>query len=595
VRPEEAPADVYAQLKNETSEKIPSFSDIKLFREGDEFSGPWEAGHFRFRHKSLPPQAGPAPKSVPAPAQKAKPIKCGVWNGTSFIPTRAIDLSITREERTRIIKEAFDIGDDYRFFVYDTEVRETELKAGHQYSIYPLRFERVPDPAISSKDKTPALRTEGPMIGIQCIVLSEARASVMLRFSVKVPEEISLAQLWHRHVANRVKRHIETVKWGKHFRGSAQIEEETVPDLADKDSIEIIIPAEPAPTGQLEVVYNLEGESAVNRFTVKSTATMGDVRSRISKMHKGKPIRVLTADDGSEFQDEDNFSDWMFRSGGMPRQIVAKVQPMVQVILDYMGVEKQMTVRKGISKVEFLAQAKTFLATSHNLEVIAHTPGDWEIRAGSVYEIRETRQLTLKCKDQDNRDFVIKIQGTKNIEDLQELCRQYWGYGPWIHVAISRLDGKQFFLQDGALYSVVSTYDPAADPRPEVTLRIDLRDWSYLIPKFRVEDDPQLVIKALKTKYGFPFDKSSRLSFSSGPWRSGETVCITTGSAVSCAKVTLPQYLRRTFSLHIADEPWESGEVVLPREFEAHQIWAHLQTLHSISDLTQFQVVSNRK
>jgi hypothetical protein len=96
VRPEETAAEVYAQLKYETSEKIPIFSDIKLYREGDEFSGPWEAGHFRFRHKSLPPQAGPAPKpAAPAPAQKTKPIKCGVWNGVCFATGSSIALLLS--------------------------------------------------------------------------------------------------------------------------------------------------------------------------------------------------------------------------------------------------------------------------------------------------------------------------------------------------------------------------------------------------------------------------------------------------------------------------------------------------------------------
>jgi hypothetical protein len=71
--------------------------------------------------------------------------------------------------------------------------------------------------------------------------------------------------------------------------------------------------------------------------------------------------------------------------------LVAKVQPLVQVVIDYMGEEKQMTVRKGTPKNEFLSQAKAFLATSHNLDVIAHIPGAWKIRAGSVYEIREIR------------------------------------------------------------------------------------------------------------------------------------------------------------------------------------------------------------
>jgi hypothetical protein len=62
---------------------------------------------------------------------------------------------------------------------------------------------------------------------------------------------------------------------------------------------------------------------------------MGDVRQRISQMHKGKPIEALVFE-GSTFDDADSFNDWAFRSGGMPRQLVAKVQPMVQVILDYM-------------------------------------------------------------------------------------------------------------------------------------------------------------------------------------------------------------------------------------------------------------------
>jgi hypothetical protein len=137
------------------------------------------------------------------------------------------------------------------------------------------------------------------------------------------------------------------------------------------------------------------------------------------------PIETLSFE-GSTFADEDSFSDWAFRSGRMPRQIVAKVQPMVQVVLEYMGVQKQMTARKGTPKAEFLSQAKTFLGSSHNLDAIPliPSPSVWEIIAGATYDIRETRQLTLKCKDSDNRDFVIKVHGNKEIEEVQNACRQ---------------------------------------------------------------------------------------------------------------------------------------------------------------------------
>jgi hypothetical protein len=143
---------------------------------------------------------------------KGKPIKCGVWDGRKFVPTRPIDITATKEERLRIINEAFAIGDEIRFFVHDTEVNESELKAGQQYSIYPHKFERVPDESASTKEKTPPIRTEGPMIRIQRILLSETKASILLPFSDMVPEEISLAQLSHRHVANRIKRQVDTVK-----------------------------------------------------------------------------------------------------------------------------------------------------------------------------------------------------------------------------------------------------------------------------------------------------------------------------------------------------------------------------------------------
>jgi hypothetical protein len=61
------------------------------------------------------------------------------------------------------------------------------------------------------------------------------------------------------------------------------------------------------------------------------------------------------------------------------------------------------------------------------------------------------------------------------------------------------------------------------------------------------------------------------------------------------SRVTLPRFSRRTFTLYIADDPWESGEVILPQAYGKAEIWAHLQTLHPISDVSQFQVVCDRK
>jgi hypothetical protein len=166
----------------------------------------------------------------------------------------------------------------------------------------------------------------------------------------------------------------------------------------------------------------------------------------------------------------------------------------------------------------------------------------------------------LKCKDADSRDFIIKVQGNKEVEDVQEACRQHWGYGPWVRIAISRTDGKPFFLQHEALYSVAATYDPSLDTRLNVTLRIDLSDRTYFIPNYRLEEDPVLTIKNLKTKYGFPLEKMTQVRFSPDkPWVSDQTVCITVTVPISCSKITLPPYSRRKFALFMADDPWGSG------------------------------------
>jgi hypothetical protein len=47
--------------------------------------------------------------------------------------------------------------------------------------------------------------------------------------------------------------------------------------------------------------------------------------------------------------------------------------------------------------------------------------------------------------------------------------------------------------------------------------------------------------------------------------------------------------------LFIAEDPWESGEVILPSSYDKAQIWAHLQSLHPVPDVSQFQVVCDRK
>jgi hypothetical protein len=171
-----------------------------------------------------------------------------------------------------------------------------------------------------------------------------------------------------------------------------------------------------------------------------------------------------------------------------------------------------------------------------------------------------------------------------------------WNLEPWTEVIIARVDGQPFFLQDRAKYSVITQYNPNLDPRLEIKLHIDLSDRSYCIDKIRIENDPAKLLKELSDKYGFPTIRTTQVRFApQTPWVTGQEIRVTFRTAISCEKVSLDRWSRREFTLHTSDIPWESGEILMPTTWRKDQIWAHLQTLHPISDVSQFQVAAGGK
>jgi hypothetical protein len=119
-------------------------------------------------------------------------------------------------------------------------------------------------------------------------------------------------------------------------------------------------------------------------------------------------------------------------------------------------------------------------------------------------------------------------------------------------------------MKDGDEYIVLTQYDPAADPRPEVVLRVDLTDRTFIIPKVRIDSDPAEIMTKLSTDYGFPKTSPSQVRFATPtPWVTGQTIIIAFKGPTSCINVKLEPYTRRKFILHIADDSWGSDEVVL--------------------------------
>jgi hypothetical protein len=237
----------------------------------------------------------------------------------------------------------------------------------------------------------------------------------MLPTSSTVPEEISLPRLWHKCIAN-------------HCRAPLELEEGVCTTLEEADMVEVIVSKnkKEKKDDRIGVIYTIGNEPQVYRIWVKGDALVGNIKKAIALAHKGKPI-VALASEGADLAEEDAFSDWMTRTGGAPRQLQAKISPLVQVILDWMGTEQQMFAREAWTREEFVSALQTHLGTSHKLEATPLGLNDWAIRAGFMYEIRETRKASLKCQDVDGEKFSIDIAGNKTKEEVCEACRKQWG------------------------------------------------------------------------------------------------------------------------------------------------------------------------
>jgi hypothetical protein len=143
-------------------------------------------------------------------------------------------------------------------------------------------------------------------------------------------------------------------------------------------------------------------------------------------------------------------------------------------------------------------------------------------------------------------------------------------------------------MEEKADYTVAAQYDPDADPRPLISVKIDAADRAYLLDDIGVDDEPAAFMETLSTKCGFRFLKINRCFFTpADPRTTGQQVIITSKVPMAFNAVKLPHYLRRNFRLHIADAPLETGEILLPATLTKQQIWEHLQTLHVIPDISQ--------
>jgi hypothetical protein len=133
-----------------------------------------------------------------------------------------------------------------------------------------------------------------------------------------------------------------------------------------------------------------------------------------------------------------------------------------------MGTEQQMFARECWTKEEFEAAVKQHLTIPHRVEATPIGLSNWEVRAGFVYEIRETRKVKLSFQDIDGKKTTLDIPGNKDVEEIKEIFRKQRGTRAWVKIHIKRQDAKPFFIEDGGKHSIWTEYVPEDDPEPEI-------------------------------------------------------------------------------------------------------------------------------
>jgi hypothetical protein len=220
-----------------------------------------------------------------------QPVHYGVFNGKgiSFTPTRIIDSSKTTLSAliAEFNKAVPGFGDEPRFFVGTTEIDPTALVPGQPYSVYPKKIARPTEIRAQLGGPVQPPRVEGPLINIQWKVSDINGAQLCPPGNCKVPEEISLLQLFKIFVLSRYRIQGIQILWGNHYRGGSILEISKVTSLEPGDLVEIIVDQGVAPQAtQMEVKYMVGTEE--HKVYVDRATTVEQLTQRLAYAHKGR-------------------------------------------------------------------------------------------------------------------------------------------------------------------------------------------------------------------------------------------------------------------------------------------------------------------
>jgi hypothetical protein len=183
-------------------------------------------------------------------------------------------------------------GNEARFFVGVEETDPTQVIPGQPYSVYPRKIKRPSENRVNPKEAVQAARIEGPMVGIQWKVSDVSGTQLCLPGNCRVPEEISLLQLFKIFVLPKFRIQGIQIMWGNHYRGGDILEIGQVSSLEEGDLVEIVVDqgTAPSPT-QVEVEYEIESKKF--RILVERSSTIEQLKQRLKSEHKWKRITAI--------------------------------------------------------------------------------------------------------------------------------------------------------------------------------------------------------------------------------------------------------------------------------------------------------------
>jgi hypothetical protein len=448
-------------------------------------------------------------------------------------------------------------GNEPRFFVGTVETDPTALIPGQPYSVYPKNFKRPSENRANPAGAVESSRIEGPMIDIQWKVSNVAGEQLGLPGNSKVPEEISLLQLFKISILPKYRIQGIQIMWGNHYRGGDILEIGKVTTLEEGDLVEIIVDQGTAPqVTQIEVEYELESKKF--KIYVDRSCTIEQLKQRINYLHKGRGIHAI-ASEGLPIADEDPVEDWLQRTAGIP--LTAIPPKKVQVVVDFRGVEKHFIVQDTVTEEDFKALVRNFLGLGQRIHIAVVPLGldHWEIRAGFTYWVAETIQMEIYVNDTAHNRTHLKIAGNSTLDQACAPLRIKWNLPDWDGITIERADHAPFWVGEKGEYTAVIRYDTDKDPRPRCTVKIvtSVEHKVYLIENYRPQtQDPVAIWTDICLKYGFLKPGPNFLQVSGHP--ADGLATFTYKISASLINVKLPALISRTFKI-IEEEEWLSG------------------------------------